>query len=291
MTSKPESLPGNVMARASDTIASPRRATRSVGNSFVNTLLFEVLARAGFVARGMVYGIIGLLALDLAVGHGGKITNQQGAMRALEQRPLGHPLLALLAVGLAGYALWRLIRAGLGHGPEGADRGIERVGAFGSGLTYALLCAIAVRLLLGSGGGSQSAKKTTSGVFGWPAGHWLVGVAGIVGIGVGVYQFARGVRRKFLDDSKTEQMGRTTETWISWFGTIGHVARAIVFGLVGVFLLKAAIDYKADEAIGLDGALAKLYNQPYGPSLLGAVAAGLVAFGVFSITEARYRRI
>jgi hypothetical protein len=79
--------------------------------------------------------------------------------------------------------------------------------------------------------------------------------------------------------------------WFTWFGTVGHVARAIIFGLVGIFLLKAAIDYKADEAIGLDGALAKLYGQPYGPWLLGAVAVGLIAFGLFSISEARYRRI
>ena len=81
------------------------------------------------------------------------------------------------------------------------------------------------------------------------------------------------------------------KTWITWAGMVGHVARAIVFGLVGVFLVKAAIDYKANEAIGLDGALAKLYGHSYGPWLLGAVAAGLVAFGIFSITEARYRRI
>ncbi len=84
---------------------------------------------------------------------------------------------------------------------------------------------------------------------------------------------------------------RRTKTWITWIGTVGHVARAIVFGLVGVFLVKAAADYSAKEAIGLDGALAKLYNQPYGPWLLGAVAAGLVAFAIFSLSEARYRRI
>ena len=81
------------------------------------------------------------------------------------------------------------------------------------------------------------------------------------------------------------------KTWITWAGMIGHVARAVVFGLVGVFLIRAAIDYKANEAIGLDGALAKVYDSAYGPWLLGAVAAGLVLFGIFSITEARYRRI
>ena len=270
----------------------PIRDARAAGDAFVQTRAFEALARAGFVARGLVYGIIGLLAFDLAVGHGGKITNQQGAMRTLKQQPFGHLLLVLLAVGLGGYAMWRLFRAILGHGPEGTDRGIERLGALGSGIVYAVFCAIAVTLLIGSKSGSSgNAKQTTSGVFGWPAGHWLVGIAGLVMIGVAVYQLIRGVRRKFLGDSKTEQMPRAVKTWIAWFGTVGHVARAIVFALVGVFLLKAAINYKANEAIGLDGALAKLYQQTYGPWILGVVAAGLIAFGLFSLTEARYRRI
>ncbi len=124
-----------------------------------------------------------------------------------------------------------------------------------------MFCAIAVGILTSSGGSSGNAKQTTRDVFAWPAGHWLVGIAGVVMIGVGIYQLARGLRQKFLDDSKTEQMSRTSKRWFTWFGTVGHVARAIVFALVGIFLVKAAIDYKADEAIGLGGALAKLYGQ------------------------------
>jgi hypothetical protein len=99
------------------------------------------------------------------------------------------------------------------------------------------------------------------------------------------------VTKKCLKDDQTERMGHAMKTRITWAGMVGHVARAVIFGLVGVFLVKAAIEYKANEAIGLDGALAKLYGQTYGPWLLGTVAAGLVVFGIFSITEARYRRI
>jgi len=277
--------------RASDATSSVYRA-RSTGNRFVETKTFEILSRAGFIARGLIYLIIGVLAFDVATGHGGKITNQQGALRTVEHQPFGHFLLALLAVGLGGYALWRLLRAALGHGPEGADSGMERLGALGSGLAYAAVCAIAVKLLMSSGsGGSGNAKHAASGVFSWPAGRWIVLVAGLVMLGVAGYQFIRGVTKSFLDDDKTEKMGPAMKTWITWAGTIGHVARAVVFALVGAFLVKAAIDYNANQAIGLDGALAKLYGQSYGPVLLGAVAAGLVAFGVFSITEARYRRI
>jgi Domain of Unknown Function (DUF1206) len=278
------------MSRPSD-MSSPVLEARSAGESFVNSRLFELLSRAGFVARGLVYGIIGLLALDVTLGVGGTITNQQGALRAVEEQRFGHVLLALVAIGLAGYSVWRLLRAILGHGPEGADSGIERLGALGSGIVYGVLCLLAVQLLVDSGGTTGNAKSTAGGVFAWPAGRWLVGAAGLVMIGVGLYQLIRGLRRKFLDDSKTEQMPRAVKRWFTRLGTVGHVARAVVFSLVGVFLTKAAVDHRANEAIGLDGALAKLYHQAYGPWLLGAVAAGLMAFGLFSISEARYRRI
>src|SRR5215831_1817833 len=276
--------------RTPETVSPVYRA-RSAGNRFVDTRLFELLSRAGFVARGLVYALIGFLALDLATGHGGKITNQQGAMKTVEHQPLGHLLLALLAVGLGGYALWRLFRAALGHGPEGADRGIERLGALGSGLAYAVLCAVAVQILTGPGTSGGNAKETTSDVFGWPAGRWIVGIAGVVVGCVAVYQLIRGIRQKFLDDSKTKEIPHALMPWFKALGTIGHVARAVVFGLVAAFLLKASYDYKANEAIGLDGALGKLYNGAYGSWLLGAIALGLIAFSCFSLVEARYRRI
>ena len=278
------------MATAQPDSPSLRRA-RSAGEVFVNTRVFAILSRAGFVARALIYGIIGLLAFDLVVGHGGKITNQQGALRSVEQHSFGHVLLALLAIGLGGYAMWRLFRAFLGHGPEGADSGIERLGALGSGIVYGLMCAVAIQILTGPGTSGGNAKKTASDVFGWPAGRWLIGAAGLVLGGVAVYQFIRGVRQKFLDDSKTERMPLVVKTWFTILGTVGHVARAVIFGMVAVFLLKAAYDYKANEAIGLDGALAKLYDGAYGSWLLGAVAAGLIVFSCFSLVEARYRRI
>jgi uncharacterized membrane protein len=128
-------------------------------------------------------------------------------------------------------------------------------------------------------------------VFSWPAGRWLVAIAGVVLAGVACYQLIRGLRKKFLDDSKTDQMPQLVYKGFTVLGTIGHVARAVVFGLVAVFLIKAAYDYKANEVIGLDGALGKLYDGAYGAWLLGAVAAGLIAFACFSLVEARYRKI
>jgi hypothetical protein len=253
---------------------------------------FEWLARAGFVARGLIYGLIGILAIKLALGAGGKTTDQAGALKTISQQPFGQVLLILVAIGLAGYALWRLIHALIGHGPENSDSTFDRVAALGSGIVYAGLCAIAIEILLGSGGSSSGdTHRTTAGVFGWPAGTWLVGIAGAVLIGVALYQGYRGLSKDFLKDSKTEEMSPTIRSWIKWIGTFGHLARMVVFGLVGVFLIKAAIDFNPNKAVGLDGALAKLAHNSYGPFLLGLVAAGLIAFGVYSLSDARYRRI
>ncbi len=168
---------------------------------------FEWLARAGFVARGLIYGIIGILAIKLAIGAGGTTTNQQGAMKTIaaaavregaadpgRDRPGG--LCALAAHTCAARS-----RAGR------LDSRFERVAAFGSGVVYAGLCAIAVEILLGSSSsGSSSTHKTTAGVLGWPAGTWLVGFAGVVLIGIGLFQGYRGLSKDFLKDSKTEQM-------------------------------------------------------------------------------------
>jgi hypothetical protein len=253
---------------------------------------FEWLARAGFVARGLIYGIIGILAIKLAIGAGGKTTNQEGALATVARQPFGKVLLILVAIGLGGYALWRLLRALLGHGSEDSDTAFERVAAFASGIVYAGLCAVAVQILLGSGRRSSgNATKATAGVFGWPAGTWLVGIAGAVLIGVGLFQGYRGISKDFLKDSKTEEMGPRVRKWIEWIGTFGHLSRMVVFGLVGVFLIKAAIDYNPNQAVGLDGALAKLANASYGPFLLGIVAAGLIAFGIYSLCDASYRRL
>jgi hypothetical protein len=274
------------------------RSTRALGSagvageSFVQSRAFEWFSRAGFVARALIYGIIGILALKLAFGYGGKLTNQEGALHTVAQQPFGKLLLTVVAVGLGGYSLWRLVRAGVGHGPEGSDTGFERVAALASGIAYGAMCALSIEILLGAGGGSAgNAKKTTAGVFGWPAGTWLVGIAGGVMIGVGLYQGYRGITKKFLDDSKVEEMGPRMKEWIGRLGLIGHLARMVVFGLIGIFLIKAAIDYNSRAAVGLDGALAKIVHHSYGPFLLGIVATGLIAFALYSLSDARYRRI
>jgi hypothetical protein len=140
---------------------------------------FAWLARAGLVARGVSYGIIGILAVKLAAGSGGKATDQRGAFETLARQPLGKVLLTAMAIGLAGYATWRFVRAALGHGAEQRDSTFDRVAAAASGIAYAVLCFTAVQILAGAGGGGGSGpKKTTGGVLGWTGGTVIVAAAG-----------------------------------------------------------------------------------------------------------------
>ena len=272
------------------TKARPVRQAKAGGEKLARSKSFEWLSRAGFVARGVIYVLVGVLALELAFGDVGRNASQQGALRTIARQPFGEVLLILLAVGFAGYALWRLLHAVLGHGRERSDSRLDRFAALLSGLMYAGLCAVTVEVLHGSRSAGNT-HKTAAGVFSWPAGTWLVGAAGAVLVGVGVYQGYRGLSRDFLRDSKTEQMSARTRRWFEWIGIFGHLSRLVVSWLVGAFLIKAAVDFEPAKAVGLDGALAKLAASSYGPFVLAVVAVGLIAFGVYSLCDARYRRI
>jgi hypothetical protein len=263
----------------------------AVGHRAANAPAMGWLARAGLAARGVVYAVIGVLALKLALGDGGKATNQQGALKTIAHGSFGTLLLILLAIGLAGYALWRLTRAAVGHGAEQTDEPSDRVAAAASGIAYAILCVTAIKLVAGAHAGSGKASHATSGVLGWSGGTVMVTIAGIVLIGVAGYQLYKGLARKFCEDAKTAEMSGRVRKAYAVLGVAGHCARAVVFALIGYGLIKAAVDYDSKKAIGLDGALRKLAHASYGPVLLGIVALGLVMFAAYSIADARYRKV
>jgi Domain of Unknown Function (DUF1206) len=267
------------------------RNVRRHGGQAASSPAMGWLARAGLVSRGVVYAVIGVLALKLALGDGGKATNQQGALKTIAHGSFGKTLLVLVTIGLAGYAIWRLTRAAVGHGAEQRDDTSDRVAALASGVAYAILCVTAIKILAGSATGSGTPKHATGGVLGWSGGTVIVGIAGAVLIGVAAYQLYKGVAQKFLDDAKTGEMSSGVRKGYTALGVAGHCARTVVFGLVGYGLIKAAVDYDPKKAVGLDGALRKLAHASYGPLLLGIVAAGLVMFAAYSLADARYRKV
>lgn len=256
---------------------------------------YALLARTGLVAKGISFGIVGVLAIKLAVGNGGKATSRQGAMQALSHNSFGKVLLIALAFGFAAYAIWRFVQAFAERGDDGEEAKTwgKRAGYVGRGLIYAGLTFTTIKILTGSGEESQNQKahKTTAAILSWPGGRWIVGLAGLCIVGAGLWNGYRGVTKKFEDRWRTGRMSNTERKWGARVGVLGHLARAVVFTLVGIFITKAAVDYNAKEAIGFDGALQKLVNQSYGPWLLGVTAAGLLAYGVFCLVDARYRDV
>jgi hypothetical protein len=266
---------------------------QGTARAFTRTPLFEALARTGYAARGIVYIVIGALAFRLAEGVGGQPANQKGALRTVAHQPFGHWILLAVAVGLGGYAMWRLTQAFVGTTPEaGKYSTFDRIGALGSAVAYGSFCVIAIALLRGSGSGaSKSPSSTTAGVLGWTGGRALVIGAGVVFLVIALYQAYQGLSRKFLQDSKVTEMSHGERDAFTAVGVTGLLARAVVFGLIGVFAIKAAIDYTPKDAVGLDGALARLLDHSYGNAMLFIVACGLIAFGVYSLADARYRKI
>ena len=251
----------------------------------------ERLGRFGFAAKGVLYGVVALIAIQVAVGEEGRPEDKGGALQLVAEQPFGEILLGILAAGLGGYALWRLIEAALGPKDEDGAKALgKRFVSLFKGLIYAGLCAVAIGILAGSGsGGARSEKEATSTLLELPAGVWLVTAAGVGLVIVALFNGYRGVTLKFCDDLRG--MSATEERWVKRIGVLGHLARLVVFGLMGIFLVKAALEYDPKEAVGLDGALLELARQPLGPFLLGLVAAGLFAYGLFCLAQARYREL
>jgi hypothetical protein len=256
---------------------------------------FRWAVRIGFGARGLTYALIGAIAIALASGAGSSASpDQQGALELVARAPLGGVILAVAAVGLAAYAVWKLVLAALGTGPEGADGhgAMDRLSNLAGGVVYLGFCALAVRVLAGSGGNqTRSQRHTTAGVLGWPAGRELVAGAGVVLVAISLQQAYVALRGEFAHHSKTGEMGPEERRIFMILGRVGLTARALVFGLSGYFLIRTAIDFKVSRGLGVDGSLSEVHAQTYGNVLLVLVGVGLLLFAVFSLLEARRRRL
>lgn len=253
-----------------------------------------LLARIGFAARGLVYILIGWFALDVAL-HGGETTDNQGALGTLAAGPLGHMLLAICALGFVGYAVWRLTEAIMD--PENRSRTLkgkfERLGYVLSGICHIMLATAAGRLALAQTAkqrgspGDESAQGWSAWLLEQPGGEVLLVLVGILLLIVAAAQALKAYKARFDD------LGGDVPApdYVRWIGRLGYAARALVFSLIGWFIISAALNHDPDRAGGLGEALEQLRAQDEGALILSVVAVGLGLFGLFSLIEARYRRM
>lgn len=250
----------------------------------------EKLARFGYATKGIVYGLVGILAILAAFNVGGKTTDTNGALETITTQPFGQFLLILIAVGLVGYVLWCVVQAL--QNPE-HKKITSRIGSAISAVIYTSLALNAVALAQGSGnsGNRNSERDWTALLLGQPFGQWLVAAVGTIIIGFGFYQFYQAYRAKFRQQINLSGLDREKQSWIVRISRFGIAARGVVLTIIGFFLIQAARQSNPNQAKGLDGALQSLAQQPFGKILLALVAFGLVAYGVYMLVLSRYRRI
>lgn len=254
------------------------------------------LMRLGYIVRGIIYFLPGVLALRLALGAqgGGAAITPGGALEVIAQQPLGRFLLIPIAVGLAGYSLWGLVRAGL----DPLDRGnsakgiVTRLGYLLSAIAYAGLFAATFSFIAGSMSHVSTDRDWTADLLAQPAGRWMVGVIGLCWIaGAGITQIVIGWRGSFEKDLRHERMSPGERWWATHLGRVGVTSRGVVFTIVGMLIVAAALYLDPQRSSGMDGALLELSKQPYGRLLLSVVALGLMVFGLFSVMCARWMRL
>jgi hypothetical protein len=255
----------------------------------------EGAARIGYVVRGLLYIVVGILAVQVALGVGGQTTDKKGAIEVLGAQPFGKFLLVLIVIGLAGYSLWGFVRAFLDPLKRGTDpKGLaQRVGYLVSALVYGSLIFPTIAYLRGAGGGgsSQGSQDLTAKLLSVPLGQWLVGIIGLIGMVGGLGQIWQAVTADFKKDLKSDEMSANEMKWAVRAGRFGSAARGVTFAILGFFVLQAALRYDPQQAQGLDAALRTIAAQPYGPWLLAIVALGLVSFGIYSILCARWIQV
>lgn len=254
------------------------------------------LVRCGFLARAVVYAVIAALALALALGIGirSASASPQGALALIVAAPLGRLALVIISAALLAYAVWKLVQCVRGSGPEGGGgtHPQHRLANLGGGVVYLVFFAVSIAVLTGSAGnGSGETKETAAHLLGLPGGEVLLGAAGVGLLLISAYQAYDAISGKFATDNKIEQMSLAGWRAFMLIGRVGLQVRAIIFGFVGYFLLRAAIELHAREAVGVDGALAAVHREPFGSWLLALVAGGLFTFAAFSALEGRYRRL
>jgi len=274
----------SISSQSASVSASARRASDSPAG--------QALARAGLAARGIIYILIGWVAILVALGQSSRQADQQGALQLLAGQPYGLVSLWLLGIGFAAYALWRLSEAAFGVTGEGNGAG-PRLKSLARAVIYAGFAYLTFQVISGSQG-SQTGRQqdlTAKVMHHGAGGRWLVGIVGLIIVIAGAVLVFEGIRRKFMKYLQTSRMSLRTRRIVERLGVTGTAARGVVFALAGVLVVEAAVTYKPAKAGGIDKALLTLRNQPFGEFLLFLAALGMVIFGVYALCEARWRKV
>ena len=268
--------------------------TSAVKRAATNPVL-ELLERLGYVVRGTLYAVMGLLALKIVLSvSGGKATDLTGSLVVLVSNPFGKFVLIVVAIGLSAYSLWGFTRAIYDPLHRGSDASgyMARLGFVTSAVSYGAIVIFALQLLAGSGATTNdSTQKTIASVLTHPAGGALTILIGLVVIGIALGQFMEAYRATFAQDLKGAEMSANTRNLVVKFGRFGMFARGVIFLVIGWFVVQAGIHHDPAQTQGFSGAFVFLLAQPFGRILLGIVALGLVALGLHSFACARWIRL
>ena len=282
-------------ARTGRSLTQRIASARPPGRRAAKSAPLRFLGRAGFLARGLMYVVIGWIAVALAFGKTSQRADKSGALQTLGRSPGGEIALWVLAIGFFGMAIWRLSEAAFGTPETDEKKAVwTRLTALAKAVAYGVLGYTVIDYAIGAGGSQSSDRQSvdlTATLMRHPGGRILVGVIGLVLIGAGLFLAYQAWRERFKKDLLLGQLGQRTRPAVEWLGRIGGVARGAVFITAGVFLVIAAVTAQPGQAKGIDSSLRALAATPGGPWLLVLVAAGLVMFGLYSCCEARWRRV
>ena len=272
---------------------SVRPAASAPAAKTVSAVLVRMV-RLGYVVRGILYLLPGVLALRVALGRPGQDISPTTAIELIGHEPFGVVLLIGVGVGLAGYALWGLIRAVFDPLRKGRSSGglAQRLGYATSAVAYLGLLAATIRFATRPTSHMGQPADWSGALLAHPLGGWVLAIIGVGWIiGAGLTQIVSGWRGKFQADLALERMSHTERRWANGLGRFGIVARGAIFSVIGALMVAAALHVRSRGSAGMGGALIEILRQPFGRALLGAAAIGLIAFGAFSVLCARWMRI
>ncbi|WP_433826240.1 DUF1206 domain-containing protein [Actinoplanes sp. CA-015351] len=253
----------------------------------------EYVARGGFIGYGIIHLLFAWIALQVAFSGSGQDSDQSGALQEIARHSFGKTLLVIIAIGLIAMAIWQVFEAVIGESGEQtrgatAERALSGVRA----ILYSYLAWTAIKVVQGAKSSmGDSNESTTAGLMGSNGGRWLVGLIGLVVLGIGIGMFIYGWKKKFVRHLNTGQMPTGTRQPIIRLGMAGYMAKGTAYAVAGVLIVTAAVKYDPEKARGLDAALKTLAGNSWGVWVLALIAAGIAAFGVYCIAQAKYRKI